>query len=416
MPILNLRAPFLPSHSRKLLRRSAGPTALLWMALGLFLFLLSGPIFAQKVRLVVELEPPDFDNNVRMLDGGRFVYVGWKPVPDGSRVPPREFHVLDLTTRQVSSFTVPLGQYVAADPARFPVDARPSFSLVSYDGRVAGLLVDEYRTLPAADCIYQRREKRLTYMTYDTQAAAFAEPVELYRGAGAGNFAEAGTDGRYFYYAAFSNDLACGKFRDVSIRRVGLDGELDDWRFDLQTQGGGGRLRLSPDQRAVALLEYSEAGDNKKTTEGFLVDIAGKVVHRIQPPPTPYGLACDFPTMCVVAANQTGRLHRYDLQKGTSAVLPGTKLMHLVAFTPNRQRVLIFWNSILGPKHVEVREWPSLKIKKKIPTAEFYKKSKGFHPEDVLVTPDGRYVILPRPAASGFPDDRGVLIFDVTDE
>jgi hypothetical protein len=48
-------------------------------------------------------------------------------------------------------------------------------------------------------------------------------------------------------------------------------------------------------------------------------------------------------------------------------------------------------------------------------TAKVFGAPRGFRPESMVWSADGRYLLIPRPGPTGFADEEAILIFEVRD-
>ena len=196
--------------------------------------------------------------------------------------------------------------------------------------------------------------------------------------------------------------------------------------MQLQTNGVIARPRFTGERRYLAILNYTERGVKAKNpADGFIIDPDARKAWRFRIPVTPYAIACDV-AQCLLGSSQAGTISRLRLsealanksQQGKAEpVARGLGRMNHFVVTPGGQRVLLFWNSIVGAKHVEAREFPAMTAakRKKFATAKVFGAPRGFRPETMVWTADGGYILLPKPGPNGFSDDATVLVFKVTD-
>ncbi|MEQ9364958.1 MAG: hypothetical protein RIF32_11975 [Leptospirales bacterium] len=315
---------------------------------------------AQTVTKVAELKPAHYssffsNSQDPVLHPEGYVYIGREWLRDANnQATDIVYAFVHLPTQKTGVIELPYAKLREANAAVLTRGRSPSTSLVSFDGRRAGFVVEDSRRGEKESCVFHGWDRRFYFVTLDIESGEFSELREIGAPGGRESFYFVGSDEDYLYYALYSNEGGCGQYQSVTFNRVALDsGEVDDWRVDLKTRGVIARPIFTGERKHLAILNYTERGvAAKNPPDGFIIDPGSRKTWRFTIPVTPYAVACDA-TQCLVGSSQAGTIVRLRLDNNkVEAVAKGLRLMNHFVVTPGGKRVLIFWNSISGPKHV----------------------------------------------------------------
>ncbi|MCR9142826.1 MAG: hypothetical protein NXI24_11285 [bacterium] len=408
--------------------RGAAPAVLI---LSFFLYSAAGAgaqsaAGAVEVVKVAELKPQYYSSffssaQDALLHPEGYVYIGREWLRDANnKATAVAFAYAHLPSQKTGSFELPLMKLKAENAKLLTRGRFPSANLVAFDGRRAGFVLQDSRRANKESCVFHGWDRRHYFVSLDTRSGELSELREIGAPGVRESFYAAGADDEYLYYALYSNEGGCGQYKSVRMNRVSLDSlEIDeDWQIDLKTKGVIAKPKFTGDRKYLAILNYTERGvAAKNPPDGFFVEIASRKQYRFTLPVTPYAFACT-PAECLVGSSQAGTIVRLPLDGGKSKVVAkGLRLMNHFVVTPGGKRALIFWNAISGPKHVAVRDFPQMgrKNEQKLSTGKVFGAPRGFRPESMVWSADGRYLLIPKPEQSGFADDESILIFEVKD-
>ncbi len=385
----------------------------------------SSAVAAQTVSKVAELKPAHYSSyysNVGdpLLHPEGYVYIGREWLRDASgKATGVAYAFAHLPSQRTGAIKLPYDELRKANAKLLSRSRVPVADLVAFDGRIAGFVVKDGRRAKKLQCVFHGWERGYYYFTLDTESGELSELREIGAPNQQESFYNIAADERHLYYALYSDDAGCGQYRSVALRRLELaTGVVDDWRVDLKTRGVIARPRFTAERKYLAILNYTERGvAAKNPPDGYIIDPTTRKSWRFRIPVTPYAIACDE-TQCLLGSSQAGTITRLRLDTGkVEAAAKGLRLMNHIVVTPGGQRALIFWNSIQGPKHVQARDFPAMNSKSvtKFATGKIFGAPRGFRPESMVWSADGRYLLIPKPDKSGFADDSTILIFEVKD-
>lgn len=390
---------------------------------------------AQTIQKVAELQPRGYSSYF-MSSGGPdpllhpdgYVFIGREWLRDASREATGiAYAYMYLPTQKTGVIQLPYKQLREQNARLLTRGRMPVVHLVAFDGEEAGFVIEDGRRANQDACVFHGWDRRYFYFTMDVDSGELSALSEIGAPGVRESFYAIGVDDEYLYQALYSNDAGCSQYRTVTLRRTELEsGEVDDWSMNLQTNGVMARPRFTGDRDYLAILNYTERGVKAKNpADGYIIDPEARKTWRFRIPVTPYAIACDD-AQCMLGSSQAGTVSRLRLsqelanqsrQGKSETVARGLGRMNHFVVTPGGQRVLLFWNSIVGAKHVEARDFPAMTAakRKKFSTAKFFGAPRGFRPETMVWSADGGYILLPKPGANGFSDDSTVLVFKVTD-
>lgn len=380
---------------------------------------------AQTVTQVAELKPAHYssffgNSQDPILHPDGFVFIGreWQRSAE-KKVTGVIYAFVNLRTQKTGTIQLPYAKLVESNKELLTRGRSPSTSLVAFDGRRAGFVLEDSRRAKRESCVFHGWDRRFYYFTLDTKSGEVSALREIGAPGGRESFYIAGSDKRHLYYSTYSNDGGCGQYKSVQMRRISLQGEIDgEWAIDLKTRGVIAKPRFTSNRKHLAILTYTERGvPAKNPPDGYIIDPVSRKTWRFTIPVTPYAIACDE-TQCLLGSSQAGTVVRLRLDtKKVEPVAKGLRLMNHFVVTPDGDRVLIFWNSISGPKHVQIRDFPAMNNKnvRKLATGKIFGAPRGFRPESMVWSADGRYLLIPKPGPTGFSDDESILIFEVKD-
>ncbi len=364
-------------------------------------------------RVLAAPAPAGSTPAARVLHPEKYLLLNQRWSRAGGKPDALIFQVFSAEKKAVQDLRVDLRALGAAFGNALKGGTDPFLDFVYFDGRIAGFYArNMIMNFQKPDDSPDRTHTYAYILLYDTVSGQWSDLKQV--GDFDARYTQSAIDGgeKSIHLIGYQTSSSYPQNLKVKFTRVRLPQlTLEEKSFDLPPlqEGNDFRFFLTPDERYFVASEYAEMGVGNQNPVMVLFGLDAPDKIQIPIPLTAYGVFYDPVGRMLLGSNQLWQTWAVDL-KTRKVTQKEPCIGNVQYFIPSLdgKKFLILANTILAnPKGVEVRDVSTLKLAKLIPINLLYPGINGIHPDGAVYTRSGRFLLLPKFEASGFPEDGG---------